>query len=267
MSTTEWASRARSMREPAALVLAEVDHLAASTGHSCTNAKAHARTPGGSAANDGPHYGTLRLPPSLSTTKDGAAPWPSHLTQSQKRAREAFDLDAAYWALPAAEPRPLNVKRQGTAGSRLTEGFVANIHGECLREAARDILGAKRMSDRYLKTLRVVLGNQADAERRGYVLELNRRVEFAPPRVMRTIVDQMRRAGLTFDKRVSLGGNRTQVIQCYAGTKRSENEDEAAAVLEFLLRKEEAEADARLGPTRPRVDPDLRAAWSEHLPY
>lgn len=156
-------------------------------------------------------------------------------------------------------------RSQGAAGSRFREDFVADIPDELLREVARETLGAKRISKQYLKALRVVLGNQAVAERRGYVLEMNRRVSFASVQVMRTIVDQMRRAERTYDKRVSLGDHRTQVIQCYAGYRRSQSE--AAAELELLLRKEEAAADARLDPDRPHVDPDVCGRWSEHLPY
>ncbi len=120
-----------------------------------------------------------------------------------------------------------------------------------MREFARDTLGAKRMSKQYLDALRVVLGNKADASCRRYVLELNIRVPFAAERVMRTIIDQMKRAGLTYGQGVALGNGRTQVVQCF-GPRRQECADEdAPAELEADLRREEEAA-----PHAPAMPPN-----------
>ena len=71
------------------------------------------------------------------------------------------------------------------------------------------------MGDDYLQALRVVLGNQAKAEREGHALEMNIRTDFASERVMRNIINQMRDAGITTSKRVGLGYGRAQSIQVF----------------------------------------------------
>ena len=158
------------------------------------------------------------------------------VSAAQQRARKEFDLDAAMAALPPHSPTAVQ-SFKGSAGVRLRPHLVASISDDLLREFARETLKAARMSEQYLDALRVVLGNQAEAERMGYVLELNIRVPFAPERVMRTIIDQMRRAGLTFGERVALGAGRTQVVQCFAS--REYRSADAAADLEHAYRAEE----------------------------
>ncbi|TAK83327.1 MAG: hypothetical protein EPO09_21285 [Aquabacterium sp.] len=84
-----------------------------------------------------------------------------------------------------------------------------------LRGLAKETLGAVRIRAPYLDALRVVLGNQAEADRRGHTLEMNIRTDFATERVMRNIIDQMQKAGITEGRPVELGSNRVQVVQCY----------------------------------------------------
>lgn len=160
------------------------------------------------------------------------------LSDAQFRARKAFDLDAAMAALPPYVPGPGAQNHEGGAGVRLRSYLVADISDPLLREFARETLQAARMSEQYLDALRVVLGNQAEAERLGYVLEMNRRVSFAPERVMRTIIDQMRRAGITFGRLVPLGSGRSQVVQCFAS--KAHRHESAEAELEWLARRDEA---------------------------
>lgn len=172
------------------------------------------------------------------------------LALRQQQARDAFDLDAAMAALPPAGPS-LPTSDRGAAGVRLRAYLVADISDDLLREFARDTLGAQRCSEQYLDALRVVLGNQADAERHGYVLEMNRRVTFAPERVVRTIIDQMHAAGITFGRVVRVGDGRSQLVQCFAsrGGRPAMDDntptDVATAELEALYRREEAQNDAR----------------------
>lgn len=90
-----------------------------------------------------------------------------------------------------------------------------SIPDDDLRELAKAELGAVRIRAPYLEALRVVLGNQAEADRRGYTLEMNIRTDFATERVMRNIIDQMQKAGITEGRQVELGGNRVQAVQCY----------------------------------------------------
>lgn len=104
---------------------------------------------------------------------------------------------------------------QGSAGRRLRADLRSAIHDDLLREFARDTLKAQRMSARYLDTLRVVLGNQACSERRGQALEMNIRGEVGTERTMRTIIDQMKDAGITQGKQVHLGQGRVQVVQFF----------------------------------------------------
>lgn len=126
----------------------------------------------------------------------------------------AADLEAAYAALPPPSPAWASLK--GSVGQRLQERHTTNIPADLLKECAREELGAKRINDGYLATLRIVLGNQAHAERHGYDLELNVRTPFAQERPMRTILDQMAASGVTKGRSVLLGGGRRQVIQCFA---------------------------------------------------
>ena len=138
------------------------------------------------------------------------------IIEAQRRARATFDLDAAMAALPPHGPAvPVLGIHRGRAGVRLRAHLVADISDDLLREFARATLGARRCSEQYLDALRVVLGNQADAERVGYALEMNQRVTFAARKVMRQVVGQMQRAGITFGALVPLGAGRCQVVQCY----------------------------------------------------
>ena len=173
------------------------------------------------------------------------------ITESQRKAREAFDLDTAMSALPAFGT--VAADDRGSDGRvRLRAHLVADISDALLREFARETLGAQRCSEQYLDTLRIVLGNQAEAERYGYVLEMNHRVSFAPRHVMRTIIDQMQAARVSYGTVVGLGRGRCQVVQCFATEEKrhqrstqSMGNAEAAAELIRRDRKQEAEDDAR----------------------
>ena len=174
------------------------------------------------------------------------------ITDAQRKAREAFDLDAAMAALPPDGPPRLQASHRGAAGVRLRACFVADVSDDLLREMARETFGAVRCSEQYLDALRIVLGNQADAERHGYTLEMNRRVDFAPEQVMRTIIDQMQAAGVCYGSAVDLGQGRRQLVQCFAG-KRSRHMT-SADELERMERQHEAADDARLAAALARGD-------------
>jgi hypothetical protein len=171
-------------------------------------------------------------------------------TQAQLLARESFDLDEVMARLPPAGPSW--TRTAGQAGLRLRGHLVADISDDLLREVAREALGAMRCSEKYLDALRVVLGNQADAERHGYRLELNVRVSFASEKVMRTILDQMRTAGLTVGVTVGLGAGRCQTVQCFDRHELSNRTSapycghrQAGLVLCALDRMAEGETEAR----------------------
>jgi len=167
----------------------------------------------------------------------------SPATGEQQAARVRFDLDAAMAALPPEGPLASAASDRGAAGVRLRACYVADISDDLLREFARDTLGAVRCSEQYLDALRVVLGNQAQAERYGYLLEMNTRVSFATGRTMRTIIDQLQAAGVSFGSAVGLGKGRRQVVQCFDG--RVGRHRDPSAELEYRDRKQEAEDDAR----------------------
>lgn len=137
----------------------------------------------------------------------------SCLAPEALRARETFDLEAAIMALPPATP---HTSTSGNVGTRLRPYLKADISEDLLKECARDALGAQRCSAQYLAALRIVLGNQAHAEHKGYPLEMNLRMDFATERVMRTIIDQMKAAGITESVAVQLGHGRTQTVQRFA---------------------------------------------------
>ena len=179
-------------------------------------------------------------------------PVPLGISDAALKAREAFDLDAEMAQANAGQrvigsPPSAN----GAAGVRLRAHLASEISDELLREFARETLGARRCSRQYLDTLRIILGNQADAEQKGYVLEMNQRVSFAPQRVVRTIIEQMRAAGITFGSVVGLGEGRSQVVQCFDNSERvphlGDNVSNAVAVaaLERIERAQEAKDDAR----------------------
>ncbi len=168
-------------------------------------------------------------------------PHPEHLTEKQRQARDAFDLDAFMAVLPPPGP---SYTYRGQAGVRLRAHLAADISDDLLREFAREAFGARRCSEQYLDALRIVLGNQAEAERCGYALEMNQRVPFAPPNVMRTIIRQMQAAGISLGQAVRLGNGRRQVVQCF---DERESEQGSATDAGFLpmYRKAEAADDAR----------------------
>ena len=161
----------------------------------------------------------------------------------QLQARESFDLDAAMAALPPEGPSRLPTSHRGAAGVRLRACFVVDISDAVLREMARETLGATRCSEQYLDALRVILGNQAEAEKYGYVLEMNQRVSFASQSVMRTIIDQMQAKGISFGSLAGYGQGRSQVVQCFSG--KVGGHMSPTAELEHRDRKQEAADDAR----------------------
>jgi hypothetical protein len=162
-------------------------------------------------------------------------------TEQQRKAREAFNLEKTLASLPIwSPPQAQQDGKRGRAGARLQGHHRATISEGLLDDFARNTLGAQRCSERYRDALRVVLGNQAEAERWGYRLELNRRVPFTTERTMRTILDQMEAVGLTFRKVITLGQGKCQQVQCFkskAGRLRSKD------ALEYLYRRDEAEAE------------------------
>ena len=171
-------------------------------------------------------------------------------TDKQRTARASFDLDAAMAALPPAGP---SVSRKGAAGVRLSRHSAADISDSLLREFANGTLKATRCSEQYLDALRVVIGNQGEAERDGYSLEMNQRVDFAPPNVMRTIIRQMKAAGIGWGQVVSLGNGRTQVVRCF-GVRPEPPTDGKAEDLEAMYRKTEVEDDIRREAAEARGD-------------
>lgn len=174
-------------------------------------------------------------------------------------ARERFNLEATWAGLPpATEPRT-KLTQKGAAGQRLRADLRTYWPEPLLREFARDTLGAVRIRSGYLEALRVVLGNQAHAERHGYTLEQNVRVDFASVQVMRTINEQMNTAGITQGRTVALGNGRVQTMQVFVPVWTPRVEDLCA-----VMRREEEQAEARLG-TRAATIPDCINA--EDIPY
>lgn len=165
------------------------------------------------------------------------------ITAAQQKARDCFDLDAAMAALPPEGPHVATTSTRGAAGVRLRACFIADVSDALLREMARETLGAVRCSEQYLDALRVILGNQAHAERYGYTLEMNLRVSFASVNVMRTIIDQMQAAGVAFGSLGTYGLGRSQVVRCFSG--RAGGHMDPAEELEFRDRQQEAEDDIR----------------------
>lgn len=189
---------------------------------------------------------------------------PLTLQQRDKARQEqlSFDFDAAWDALPppVACPAPA-VRVKGAAGHRLRADLRASWPEPLLKEFARETLGAVRIRSGYLDALRVVLGNQAHAERHGYTLEQNIRVDFATERVMRTINEQMHAAGITQDRTVGLGVGRVQSVRCFVPGRRSRTED-----LCTVMRREEEATEARWtqGPPMATVPACITA---DDVPY
>lgn len=157
--------------------------------------------------------------------------------------RDTFDFDAAWSALPPATDAAPKVNQEGAAGRRLQGNQKTTLPELLLREFARDVLKAQRIRAGYLEGLRVVLGNQAHAERGGYTLEQNIRVDFATEREMRTINDQMRAARITEDRTVTLGAGRVQTVQCFIPPEKPKKS--GTPNLCAMLRREEARAERR----------------------
>lgn len=175
---------------------------------------------------------------------------PARTTPAQQAARDSFDLEAAMKALPGlSSAAPSSGPSDGR--QRLRAGLRSGLTRAELRAAAAE-LGAQRASAQYLDALCIVIGNQARAERFGYVLELNVRVPFTTVRTMRTILDQMRTAGVTFDQVIQLGRGRSQVVQCFGRARHPCREEDATAELERSYREGEAAAP-RAPPLCPPV--------------
>jgi hypothetical protein len=172
-------------------------------------------------------------------------------TEQQLAARALFDLDAAMAALPRGSHW---TSRQGPAGVRPRPALEANISDDLLREAAGYSLKAKRCSADYLGALRIVLANQADADRRGYVLEINQRNGFAPARVIRTIIEQMQANGISWGHPVWLGPGRTSTVQCLGRDPTEAPEGGRSRDLQKMYRLVEASDDRRREAAEVRGD-------------
>jgi len=185
---------------------------------------------------------------------------PPHLSEAQRLACESFDLEATLAALPPHGSRQAAQTTQGQAGIRLRPNLVADLPDDLLREFATTTLGAVRCSERYLDALRVVLGNQADAERNGYRLELNTRVPFASEKTMRGILSQMEAAGIIHGVPVGLGQGRAQTVLCFTPCPEARSvvrsDAQALAVLIAMQRqREELDDKGRSGAQALRRPP------------
>jgi hypothetical protein len=89
-----------------------------------------------------------------------------HLTPAQAKARRDFDIERFLATLSSLSTH----STWGAGGKRLQGHLKATMSDEDLRDFAREILGAVRIRAPYLDALRVVLGNQAEADRRGDTL-------------------------------------------------------------------------------------------------
>lgn len=145
-------------------------------------------------------------------------------------------LEAFLDSLPPYPTPVVTSPLYGHIGKRVQGHLRTTLPDIELREFAREVLGAKRMSAAYLDALRIVLGNQAHAERYGVPLELNIKAPHAPSiteRTMRTIIDQMTNTGIIRGVRIGLGEGKTQVIQGFFPSTPKPD-------LEALLRMDEA---------------------------
>ena len=131
------------------------------------------------------------------------------------------------------------ITAKGRAGTRLSPKYISRVSDDLLREMAKESLGAIRCGVPYLRALRVVLGNQAAAERIGFVLEMNQRVDFAEPKIMRNVIGQMEASRLSFGRVVLLGPGQSQKVQCYFN--RRERSGDSEERLEWMYRKAEGE--------------------------
>ncbi len=148
---------------------------------------------------------------------------------------------------------------------RLRKDLQSGLRDEDLRALALD-LGAQRTGRQYLDALCIVIANQARAERFGYVLELNVRAPFTSERTMRTILGQMKAAGITYGRVVQLGQGRSQVVQCFGRARPACADEDGPEELERSYREVEAEAEARRAREVPRLWPPIvMRGVPEHL--
>lgn len=180
-------------------------------------------------------------------------------TTAQQAARDGFDLDAAMAALSAYRSLPA-LQPPADGRHRLQPGLRSGLTAHELRELARE-LGAQRASTQYLDALCIVVGNQARAQRFGYVLELNVRVPFTSERTMRTILRQTKAAGITFGRIVPLGQGRSQVVQCFGRARPPCRDEDGPEELERSYRQ--AERDAPNAP--PLCPPVVMTGIPEHI--
>lgn len=178
--------------------------------------------------------------------------------------REPFDFDATWAALPPPSDSSPQGSPEGAAGRRLQGHLRATLPEPLLREFARDVLAAERIRAGYLEALRVVLGNQAHADRGGYTLEQNTRVGFATEREMRTINDQMQAARITKGQPVTLGAGRVQTVQCFIPTGKPWKT--RAPDLCTMLRREEDHTEDRWKNSPPAATIPACIA-GEDVPY
>lgn len=134
-------------------------------------------------------------------------------TPAQQAARDAFKLDEAMTRLPP--PTPIRRKAH-----RLSAEHVAVIDDQALRDFAREVLGAQRCREEYLHALRIVLGNQAEAEDRGRDIEHCQRVESVSDKALRTIIKQMHGAGILYTSEEQIGDGKMQTIYRYGRLSR-----------------------------------------------
>lgn len=186
------------------------------------------------------------------------------MTPDTQSAQDHFDFDAVWAALPRPSNPPPQVSPEGAAGRRLQGHLRSDLPDPVLRDFARDILGACRIRSGYLEALRVVLGNQAQAERWGYTLEQNCRVAFASFQEMRTINAQMKAAGITKEQVVALGAGRVQTVQCFTPAQKARKA--RASDLCTVLRREEARAERLWKNGPPRATTPACIA-GEDVPY
>jgi len=138
---------------------------------------------------------------------------------------------------------------------KLTNGYSTTLPDGLLRDFAVNELGAKRCSKQYLQALRQVLGNQAQAEKNGSLLEMNLRGDISSERTMRTLIDQFNEAGITFRKPRTTSGGHSQMMTYYNGRFRGILD--AADEYEMMMRDEEAIQYQR----------QLQAITSKEVPY
>jgi hypothetical protein len=165
------------------------------------------------------------------------------LTPAQAVARLSFNLEEAMARLPPSPASSARRTTRGAAGVRLCGHQRATVSEDLLRDFACNELGAVRIRQPSLEALRVILGNQAEAERRGHTLEMNIRTDFATERVMRNIIDQMKAAGITTGQRAYLGGCKAQEVQCYVLPMDGQPAMPALDLI-AVLRAEEGQAEA-----------------------